>query len=148
MRLEIDNRRRKISIKFYTLGFGILYASFWKIVTFRFTDYNIIALPVNEGILLGRDSWEGRCLSGRQPPRKSVLRIVRNEFRTLFKYLIIGLCEAGKFYYDINYFSCEQNDRLLRDKFYYLVVEFLLLTQEFSPAGESFHKVILEGSQN
>ena len=39
MRLEIDNRRRKISIKFYTLGFGILYASFWKIVTFRFTDY-------------------------------------------------------------------------------------------------------------
>ena len=109
---------------------------------------DIIALPVNEGILLGRDSWEGRCLSGRQPPRKSVLRIVRNEFRTLFKYLIIGLCEAGKFYYDINYFSCEQNDRLLRDKFFYLVVEFLLLTQEFSPAGESFHKVILEGSQN
>ena len=42
MRLEIDNRRRKISIKFYTLGFGILYASFWKIVTFRFTDYTRI----------------------------------------------------------------------------------------------------------
>ena len=88
---------------------------------------DIIALPVNEGILLGRDSWEGRCLSGRQPPRKSVLRIVRNEFRTLFKYLIIGLCEAGKFYYDINYFSCEQNDCLLRDKKIYLAVEFARL---------------------
>ena len=79
-------------------------------------------------------NWEGRCLSGRQPPRKSALRIVRGEFRTLFNYLKISLCEAGKFYCEINYFICEITSRLLRDKFFYLRVEFLLLPRELSSA--------------
>ena len=56
MRLEIDNRRRKISIKFYTLGFGILYASFWKIVTFRFTDYTIES-PLIRKLLRALPFW-------------------------------------------------------------------------------------------
>ena len=75
MRLEIDNRRRKISIKFYTLGFGILYASFWKIVTFRFTDYTYFW-----------DAIAGRAvaLNGRQPPRKVLEGIIRNAHLRLF----------------------------------------------------------------
>ena len=37
----------------------------------------------------------------------SALRIVRNEFSPLINHLKISLCEAGKFYCDINYFICE-----------------------------------------
>ena len=50
--------------------------------------------------------------------------IVQNEFRTLFKYLKFSLCEAEKFYCEINYFIYELTSRLLRDKFFYLRVEF------------------------
>ena len=52
----------------------------------------------------GKAGWEGRRLSGYQPQQKSALRIVQNEFRALFKYLKISLCEAGKFYYEIKIF--------------------------------------------
>ena len=48
-----------------------------------------------------------------------------------YKYLNSGHCEVGKFYSQINFFFCEQNDRLLRDKIFYLVVEFTLLLQGF-----------------
>ena len=41
--------------------------------------------------------------------------------------MIYSLCEAGKFYSEINLFCCEKNDRPLRDKLFYLRVEFLLL---------------------
>ena len=54
-----------------------------------------------------KSGWEDRCLSGRQPPQKSELRIVRGEFQALCKYLKISLCEAGKFYCEINLFFCE-----------------------------------------
>ena len=55
-----------------------------------------------------------------------------NRFRGLSKYVKISFCEWGKFYCEINYFIYELTSRLLRDKFFYLRVEFFLLSREFS----------------
>ena len=113
--------------------------SFWAKVSREYENFAKVLREVsmeyeNFTKVLCGVNWEGRCLSGRQPPRKSALRIVRGEFRTLFNYLKISLCEAGKFYCEINYFICEITSRLLRDKFFYLRVEFLLLPRELSSA--------------
>jgi hypothetical protein len=55
-----------------------------------------------------------------------------NRFGGLGKCAKISLCEAGKFYCEINYFIYELTSRLLRDKFFYLRVEFFLLPRGFS----------------
>ena len=61
-----------------------------------------------------------------------------NRFGGLRKYVEISLCEAGKFYCEINYFICEITSRLLRDKLFYLRVEFRLLPRElFSTFSQS-----------
>ena len=70
--------------------------------------------------------------------------IVQNEFRTLFKYLKFSLCEAEKFYCEINYFIYELTSRLLRDKFFYLRVEFFLLRRGFCLLSREFIFVPLE----
>ena len=50
---------------------------------------------------------------------------------SLCNVLKIILPQKRKFYCEINYFICEITSRLLRDKFFYLVVEFCLLPREF-----------------
>ena len=80
-------------------------------------------------------SWEGRCLSGRQPPRKqmrgarAILTFAARPLirfpwlaprprcsgppsyfpliTLLFYYVIFSACERAKFYYEINYFIYE-----------------------------------------
>ena len=52
------------------------------------------------------------------------LLTTKSQFRTLCNHLKINLCERGKFYCDINYFIYEITSRLLRDKIFYLRVEF------------------------
>ena len=54
-----------------------------------------------------------------------------NRFGDLGKYVEISLCKAGKIYCEINYFIYELTSRLLRDKIFYLRVEFLLVPWEF-----------------
>ena len=54
-----------------------------------------------------------------------------NRFGGLGKYIEISVCKMVKFYCEINYFIYEINGRLLRDKNFYLVVEFSLLPREF-----------------
>ena len=50
----------------------------------------------------------------------------------LFNNVIFSPCDRGKFYCEIKYFSYELTSRLLRDKFFYLRVEFFLLPRGFS----------------
>ena len=57
--------------------------------------------------------------------------VPKGPFLTLSNYVIFGLCEAGKFYCEINFFFCEWNDRLLRHKLFYLRVEFHVTGEAF-----------------
>ena len=73
--------------------------------------------------------------SVRMPCQYTFLRrlpTTKDRFGSLRKYVEISLCEAGKFYCEINYFIYELTSRLLVDKNFYLRVEFLLLPREFS----------------
>ena len=62
----------------------------------------------------------------------------RRHFRSLRTYIKISFSQKGKFYCEINYFICEITSRLLRDKLFYLRVEFRLLPRElFSTFSQS-----------
>ena len=55
----------------------------------------------------------------------------RRHFRSLRKYIKISFSQKGKFYCEIKFFFFFITSRLLRDKFFYLVVEFCLLPGEY-----------------
>ena len=54
----------------------------------------------------------------------------RRHSRGLRKYIKISAPQKRKFYSQINFFICEITSRLLRDKNFYLVVEFFLLPRK------------------
>ena len=54
----------------------------------------------------------------------------RRQFGSLRNYVTISLPQKRKFYCDIKFFIYEITSRLLRDKFFYLRVEFFLLARE------------------
>jgi hypothetical protein len=61
-----------------------------------------------------------------RPALQAALPAIYPAQRTISNYMIFCVCEAGKFYCDINYFICEWTDRLLREELFYLRVEFSL----------------------
>ena len=61
--------------------------------------------------------------------------------RRLRKYKETGASERAEFYCEINFFFCEWTDRLLRDKFFYLRVEFSLVPRGFSYVRKAFSYV-------
>ena len=72
-----------------------------------------------------------RCFAA--APERVILR--------LRKYKGTGASERAEFYCEINIFFCEWTDRLLRDKFFYLRVEFSLVPRGFSYVRKAFSYV-------
>ena len=62
----------------------------------------------------------------------------RRHSRRLRKYIKISAPQKRKFYSQINFFICEITSRLLRDKNFYLVVEFFLLPRELRLLPRNF----------